>query len=236
MIKIIRLLILGIIITLTPISKSYSTGIPVFDASNLANTLLTAQRSLQQIDNQLKMLEGLGFDASGQILQTISEAQTILDQVEGIAYTIDEFEDQFEAAYPSDMDGMTFDEIITLKDNLLVQTKNAQRHAMQLQANVAKSIPDTKATVGNIVNQSNSAVGTTSAMQANTQMLATMSAQNAQTQALLISQSRAINAQILEENSQRVAAKKQRKEMLGTLGGSVGISDNGDKILNPSNN
>lgn len=218
------------------VPKAPASGIPVFDAANVANTLLTAQRTLEQVQNQLKMLESLNFDASGEIFQVLNQTQAVLDQVQGVAYNIDQISDQFENFYPEDMEGMSYDDLVNLKDNLLVQTRNAQQHAMQIQASVASSMPQTQATVGALVQQSNSAVGPTSAMQANTQLLATVSAQLTQMQSLLMAQTRALNAQIQEQNSRTQAAKEQQKIRRTAAGGEVESGIDSEKLFSFDNN
>lgn len=193
--------------------RAVAQGIPVFDASNLANTLLTAERSLEQINNQLKMIESLGFDASGDLSQILSQTTAVLNQVEGMTYNVGQISEQFANAYPENMDGMTYDDLVSLKDSVLIQTRDAQKHAMELQASVAGSIPQTQTTVDALVAESNAAPGTTAAVQANTQLLATLSTQISQMQTLLMAQTRALNAYIQEQNTRSSIAEEQRSQM-----------------------
>jgi P-type conjugative transfer protein TrbJ len=190
-----------------------ASGIPVYDVSNLAQNLLTAQRSLEQINNQLKMLESLDFDSSGDVANILNETNSVLNQVEGIAYSVGQISEEYANAYPEDMNGMSYEDLGSLKDSILQQTRSAQEHAMELQASVAGSIPQTRMTVDEIVSRSNAAPGTTAAVQANTQMLATLSAQMSQMQALLMSQTRALNTYIQEQNSRALVAQERRTMM-----------------------
>ncbi len=235
----IRVFIAGVAIVFCGVfcaGKSYSSGIPVFDATNIAHNLLTAERMLEQIDNQLKMLESLNFDASGDITQLLDQTRSVLNQVEGIAYDAGQISDQFVAAYPESMDGMSYDDLVNMKDNLLLQTRNAQQHAMEVQAGIAGSIPQTQGTVADLVSQSNSASGATAAIQANTQLLATMSAQLTQMQSLLMSQTRALNVYIQEQNTRASAAVESQRQIIGGVGGSVETGDNGDELMSFESN
>ena len=193
--------------------RATAGGIPVYDVTNLAQNLLTAERSLEQINNQLKMLESLGFDASGDIAGILSETNAALNQVEGLAYNAGQIAAQFENSYPEDMTGMSYDELISLKDSILQQTRSAQLHAMQLQASIADSIPQTQNSVEALVARSNSAAGPTAAIQANNQLLATLSMQISQMQSLLMAQTRALNTYIQEQNTRAVTAEEQRNRM-----------------------
>ena len=106
---------------------AFAQGIPVFDASNVANTLLTAQRSLEQVNNQLKMIEGLGFDASGELAQILNQTSGVLMQIEGLAYNAGQISQQFASAYPETLGDMSYDELMQLKDSILQQTRNTQK-------------------------------------------------------------------------------------------------------------
>ncbi len=212
-----------------------ASGIPVYDVSNLAQNLLTAERSLEQINNQLKMLESLDFDSSGDVANILNETNSVLNQVEGIAYSVGQISEEFANAYPEDMNGMSYDDLGSLKDSILQQTRTAQKHAMELQASVAGSIPQTRMTVDEIVSRSNAAAGTTAAVQANTQMLATLSAQMSQMQALLMSQTRALNAYIQEQNSRAEISRTSRKKAIESVGGNSDTNNYADQLMSFEN-
>ncbi|MGB4057246.1 MAG: hypothetical protein WBK77_04100 [Alphaproteobacteria bacterium] len=212
-----------------------ASGIPVYDVSNLAQNLLTAERSLEQINNQLKMLESLDFDSSGDVANILNETNSVLNQVEGIAYSVGQISEEFANAYPEDMNGMSYEDLGSLKDSILQQTRTAQKHAMELQASVAGSIPQTRMTVDEIVSRSNAAPGATAAVQANTQMLATLSAQMSQMQALLMSQTRALNAYIQEQNSRAEISRTSRKKAIESVGGNSDTNNYADQLMSFEN-
>lgn len=93
----------------------------VFDPSNYAQNLLTAARSLQQINNQITMLqnqaqmlinqarnlESLPFSSLQAIEQSFQKTQQLLAQAQRIAYDVNTINTTFQRIYPQGYTGST---------------------------------------------------------------------------------------------------------------------------------
>ena len=74
----------------------------VFDPSNFAQNLLTAIRTLEQINNQIRQLQneaqmlsndaknlsGLDYNASAQLRSTLATTARLIQQAQGVAYEV----------------------------------------------------------------------------------------------------------------------------------------------------
>jgi P-type conjugative transfer protein TrbJ len=86
----------------------------VFDPSNYSQNILTAARSLEQINNQIKNLENqaqmllngarnltrLPTTVSGQLSSKINEINGLIAQAKGIAFDVQKTTSDFERLYP----------------------------------------------------------------------------------------------------------------------------------------
>lgn len=196
----------------------------VYDPWNYRQNILTASRTLEQIRNQVKelenqtrMLASLNYDSTGDIRQIVESTRSLINQTQGIAYNIGSINGQFEDLYPSQYDSAGFDELESQRIEWLDQTRESQRHAMAVQAQVSENIPRTHAEVDALVSRSNGAQGQTAAVQATNQLLGTVSAQISELQILLMTQTRALNsfmaAQNEKEEQARAVSQKARQGM-----------------------
>ncbi len=206
----------------------------VYDPWNYQQNLLTATRTLQQINNQVqelqnqaKMLANLNYDSTGNIQQIVESTRNLINQTQGIAYNVGTINDQFEAVYPSEYTGNGFGELESQRIEWLDQTREAQRHAMAVQAQVSENIPKTQAEVSALVSRSNGAQGQTAAVQATNQLLAAISGQVSELEILLMSQTRALNTFIAEQNAKEAQARSVAEEA------KVGMADYTPVSTNP---
>jgi P-type conjugative transfer protein TrbJ len=91
-------------------------AITVFDPWNYKENLLTAIRSLTEIENQVKQLtneaqmlmkmdlnlEQLGSSVAGDLKDSMGEIKSLLDQANGIAMDVKETEDKIKDLFPDD--------------------------------------------------------------------------------------------------------------------------------------
>ena len=105
--------ILSLVVGTTPASAQF--GGVVFDPSNYAQNVLTAARSLQQINNQITSLQNqaqslinqarnltsLPTNALSGIQQSIDRTRQLIAQAQAIAYNVQDIDRVFAARYPS---------------------------------------------------------------------------------------------------------------------------------------
>lgn len=196
----------------------------VYDPSNYAQNVLTAARTLEQINNQIRMLqnqtnslinearnlESLPLTVLQPLQDQIRQTQQLLQQAQRIAYDVRSVESAFDAQYRNVPLGAS--------QQAMVQTAAARWHnsvagfedALKVQAGAAANIEGSRTAVGDLVGVSQSATGALQAAQAGNQLLAVQAGQLADLTATLAAIGRAQSLDAAE----RAAAKAQAREQL----------------------
>ena len=197
----------------------------VFDASNFSQNVLTAARTLQQINNQVtslhneaqmlinqgRNLASLPYSSLQQLTSTIQRTQQLLGQAQGVIYDVGNIQSQFQRLYPSGYNGSTSSgQLIADAQNRWQNTLSGFQDALKTQATVVGNLTTTQAQLDALVSSSQGATGALQAAQAGNQLLALQSQQLADVTALLAAQGRAQSLQA----AQSLAAQAQAQEQL----------------------
>lgn len=214
------LLVAGAALVVAAVAPLTSTAqVTVFDPSNYAQNVLTAARSLQQINNQIQELQNqatsLINEARNLTTLPLSELQALqgqidrtrqlLNEAQSLAYDVQQIDQAFEQRYRN-IDLNASDQ--TLIDDARRRwgtSVDAFQDSLRVQAGVVGNIQGSQASLDRLIGASQSADGALQASQAGNQMLALLSQQIADLTALLAAQSR---AQALE--SARDAATEEQ--------------------------
>ncbi len=196
----------------------------VFDPTNYAQNLLTASRSLEQINHQITALQNqaqslvnearnlqtLPFSSLQTLQSKLAQTRALIDQAKGVALRVADVDAAFQGAYrPADLSASN--------QGLLADAKSrwsnsvaAFQDAVKVQAGVVGNLEGSRTELGQLVTASQSASGALQAAQAGNQLLALQSQQLSDLLVLLAAQGR---AQTLEA-AQRAAAQDQAREQL----------------------
>jgi len=196
----------------------------VVDPSNLAQNMLTAARTLEQINNQVRQLQneaqmlandarnlaGLDFSVLGQLRQTLAQTQQLLDEARGIAFDVERAQREFARLYPERYDAtMSRDALGADAQERWKGSLEALRTAIELQARVVENVADDETVLSDLVGRSQSAAGALQAAQATNQLLVLQSRQLIQSQQLQAAQGRATAL----EQARAVAAEERAREL-----------------------
>ncbi|MFZ2028824.1 MAG: P-type conjugative transfer protein TrbJ [Vitreimonas sp.] len=194
-----------------------ASGITVIDPTNLAQNVLQATRSLEQIHNQIQQIEQQAqmlaqnpLQLSPELQQSISNARQLFSQAQGLAFEVDHLSDQMKVLYPDTWRDFNLGEIGQRSDQWLAEDRAALERTMQAEAQAAQSLGGTQGRISQALQSSNGAQGQTSAVQASNQLLGIQATQLAQIQALLVAQSRALS----DEHMERVAREQRAQEIM----------------------
>ncbi|MBB3860893.1 P-type conjugative transfer protein TrbJ [Novosphingobium hassiacum] len=196
----------------------------VYDPSNYAQNVLTAARSLEQINNQIRALQNqatslinearnlatLPTSVLAPLQQQIQQTQALLGQAKRMAYNVQQIQTEFARQYRS-MD-LTASQR-TMVDGAEGRWQNsvaAFEDALKVQAGAVANIEDTRNAVTDLVTASQSASGALQAAQAGNQLLAVQSQQLTDLIASVTAMGR---AQTLDA-ANSAAAKAQAREQL----------------------
>ena len=229
-----RLFILFVCFSLAflPARSAYAVlgvGDIVFDPTNLAQNVLTAARTLEMINNQIKQLTNeaqmlvnqaqnlanLPFSVRAQIQARLNQIQALIQSAKGVAYTITATQNYYATNYPDDYSAFTNLEMIVHARARWQAAKDAFEDALVMHAQIAEIVTQDAATLDELVTQSQSAIGNLQAQQAGNQLLALNTKQSLQTQQLMATQYRAEALERSRTVAIEEAARVRRQRFIG---------------------
>lgn len=212
-----------------PVAPAHA--IVVFDPSNYAQNVLTAARTLQQINNQVRSLQNeasmltdmakhlqrLDFSSLAQITRSMQKIGTLMNQAEGIAFDLASTDDALRRQFPAVFD-------TTLSDNDIVAQARARlqasmqgyRQTMRVQAQVVENIGSDAGLLTELVAQSQSAAGSLQAQQATNQLIALSTRQQLQIQQMMAAQYRADALERARQQQGLEAARERTRRFIGS--------------------
>ncbi len=211
-------------------SRPLAAEVPVFDPSNYSQNLLTAARSLQQINNQVRALEnqaqsllnqaknltGLPTSVVGQLTSTINEMNTLIAQAKGISFDVQKAQQNFEQLYPRQYSAAassnTFVQDATTRWN---NSYEGLKQALVIQSSIVSTLDQDGQTLRTLMSHSSSAIGSLQAQQSGNELLALQIKQSLQTQALLATQARADTLRAAEQQASAAAAQERFTRFIG---------------------
>ncbi|MBB5986523.1 P-type conjugative transfer protein TrbJ [Sphingobium lignivorans] len=190
----------------------------VFDPSNYSQNILTAARTLQQINNQIQMLQNqaqslinqtknlttISFPELQTITQTIQQIDQLMGQAQGIQFRVANLDQQFHQLFPDSLNqAFTTNQQVQSARARMDTAKAAFQQTMTVQSQVVENVQTDAQALAGIVARSQGAQGALQAQQATNQLLALTAKQQFQIQNLLAAQYR---AQAIEQ-AQRAQSK-----------------------------
>ena len=163
----------------------------VYDPSNYAQNVLTAARTLEQINNQIQSLqneaqmlinqarnlEGLPYSSLQQIQQNVQRTRQLLDQAQSIAFDVNQIDQAFQQDYGGLSLSASDAQLLADARSRWETTVGGLQDAMRVQAGVVGNIDTNRTEMSALVGESQNAVGALQATQAGNQLLALQSQQ-----------------------------------------------------------
>jgi P-type conjugative transfer protein TrbJ len=217
---------MGVGIPSTPASAQLS----VFDTTNYAQNLLTAARTLQQVNNQLQSLQNeaqmlagqaknlshIDFPQLDQLRQKLSEIDTLMGEAQGIGFRVDQLDERYRQLFPGRFDKLAGrDQRIAAAKQRLDNEVAAFRQAMTVQSGIVENVRGDAQALGEIVAKSQGAEGSLAAQQATNQLLALATKQQFQLQQLLASQFRGEALEAARRGQREHEARARTSRFLG---------------------
>jgi type IV secretion system protein TrbJ len=197
----------------------------VFDPSNYRQNLLTAARTLQQVNNgiqslqneamfllnQARNLASLPYSSLAQLQQSIGQTRQLLGQAQRIAYDVSSIDQAFGRSYPQSYRSSTSAPQLLADAQTRWQNSLAGfQDAMRVQAGVVGNLDRTRVEIDALVSSSQSATGALQAAQSGNQLVALQTNQLADLTAVMASIARAQSL----ESARIVASQAQAREQL----------------------
>ncbi|GKT00459.1 P-type conjugative transfer protein TrbJ [Acidovorax sp. SUPP3434] len=196
----------------------------VIDPTNLAQNLMTAANTLEQINNQIKQLQNqaqslmnqaknltsLDFSALNELRAALSATNQLIQQAQGLAFNVQQMETQFQQLYPESFSAtVSSGQMVLDARKRWTNSLDALRTATKVQSQAVQNFASDESTLTDLVNRSQSAVGALQATQATNQLLALQARQSIQAQQLQITQDRAAAL----EQARQIAVQERAREV-----------------------
>ena len=178
----------------------------VFDPSNFSQNVLTAARTLQQVNNEIQSLQNeamfllnqarnlasLPYSSLAQLQQSIGQTRQLLSQAQRIAYDVSAIDQAFSQSYPQSYGSSTSSPQLLADAQTRWQNSLAGfQDAMRVQAGVVGNLERTRAEIDALISSSQSATGALQAAQSGNQLVALQTNQLADLTAVMASIARA---------------------------------------------
>jgi P-type conjugative transfer protein TrbJ len=181
-------------------------AITVFDPWNYKENLLTAIRSLTEIENQVKQLtneaqmlmkmdlnlEQLGSSVAGDLKSSMEEIKSLLDEANGISMKVTETDSALKDLFPDDYaTALSNDQALSQAKTRWDETLSAFKRSMSLQAKVIENTTEDGTVLADLLSKSSTAVGNLQVQQAGNELLGLGIKQQLQLQNLMAADQRA---------------------------------------------
>lgn len=212
-----------------PASAFIGFGGIVYDPSNYAQNLLTAARTLQMINNQVKQLTNeaqmianqaknltqLPYTARTALQARLSEIDTLIQTANSIAYDVATVDAAFASLFPDDYASFSNAAMGAQARTHWEEASRSLHDAMRLQAKIAETVQLDMTTLDEIVTASETAIGDLQVSQAGNQLMALQTKQSMQTAELLAVQYRAEALERARQLQSEERARIHRQRFLG---------------------
>jgi P-type conjugative transfer protein TrbJ len=196
-------------------------ALPVFDASNHAQNVVLAARALRQINQQIEMLQNqamhlrrLDHSSLPAMTGALARIDRLIGEAGGIAASVASVNASFRALHPGGGAAGSA-EAVRNAEARWESSMAAFRQTMGVQAQIVANVRADGAVLGELVRQSQGAVGGLQAAQATNQLLALAAKQQFQIQTLMAAQYRAEAIEQARRAQAESEARERARRFLG---------------------
>jgi type IV secretion system protein TrbJ len=213
---------------LVPAPVAAQIGGIVHDPRNYAQNILTAARTLEQINNQIRMLQNQATQLANEarnlaslpttmldpLQQQIRQTQALLAQAQRVSFDVQQIEREFARSYsPTSLTGSQRDMVQGAEERWR-NSVGAFEDALKIQAGAVSNIEGSRQAIDTLVTASQSATGALQAAQAGNQLLALQSQQLSDLIATLAANGRAQSLDAANSNAAKAQAREQLRRFL----------------------
>jgi len=199
----------------------------VFDPTNYSQNLLTAARSLSQINNQIQSLQNeatmimqqaknlsrIDFPELQALTSKLQQIDQLMNRAQSINFNAGNIEAEYQRLFPQ---SASSNALVANARTQLEASVAAFRQTMSVQSQVASNVAADGATLTALVEKSQGAEGSLQAQQATNQLLALVAKQQLQIQNLMAAQYRADTLEAARRAQAESDARAATTRFLGT--------------------
>lgn len=213
----------GAIAVTSSAQAQFGLGGIVYDPSNYAQNVMTAARSLQQINNQIRQIQNQAMSLTNEarnlaslpvstlstLQAQVEQTRSLLSQAQRIAYNVKDIQSAFTTRYSGANLTASQSDMVANANARWQDSIGALEDAMQVQASVVGNLDGTRTSINTLVTSSQSATGALQATQAGNQLLALQSQQLADLTAAVAAQGRAQALQSARDAAEEAEARER---------------------------
>lgn len=206
-----------------------AAAMPVFDQANYSQNLLTAARTLKQIDQQIRQLQNeaqmlsnmdkhlrrVDFPELAKLKDNLARVEALMEKAEGVDFGVDQLDARMAALFPKDFSGLTRSASVAQPKARLEAAMASYRRTLAVQSRIAADVKEDAAVLAEVAARSSSAEGSLQAQQATNQLLALAAKQQMQLQQMMAA---AYEADMLDRARAAQSAAEARERMRRFLG------------------
>ncbi len=200
----------------------FGFGGVVYDPSNHAQNILTAVRSLQQVNNQIRQianeaqmlvnqaqnLANLPTSVAGDLQASLRAIDQLVLDAQGIAYQVSEIDSAYRRLFPEEYaSAVPTSQIVQDAHEAWRLARHGFQHSLEVQAETVGQLRADALTLDRLIAESQGAVGNLQVAQAGNQLTALAAKQSMQLQTLVAASARADAL----ENARHIAAREQAR-------------------------
>jgi len=215
----------AIALTLGPVQNAHAIfgiGDIVYDPANHAENVLTAARTLIQINNQVQQLANeaqmllneaqnlasLPSSVAANLQASLARVDNLIITARGIAYQVSVIDSEYRRLFPEQYAAAaTSSQIIADAQEAWALAREGFKHSLEVQAEVVGEVRTDAVTLKTLIAESQGAVGNLQVAQAGNQLTALAAKQSMQLQTLLAASARADAL----DRARAVAAREQAR-------------------------
>lgn len=206
-------------------------AITVFDPSNYAQNILTAARTLRQVNQQIQQLQNeaqmlvgmrknlsrIDFPQLEALRTKLSAIDRLMGEAQGIDFRIGELDTMFARLFPREFSqALGSDQRIGTARERLDASMAGFRQTMSIQAQVVANVHDDMEALADIAATSQGAEGALQVAQATNQLLALSTKQQLQLQQMMAAQFRSDSQERARLATQALEARAATRKFLGS--------------------
>ncbi|RZK02237.1 MAG: P-type conjugative transfer protein TrbJ [Novosphingobium sp.] len=212
-------------------SEAAHAQLSVFDPTNYSQNLLTAARTLTQINNQIQSLQNeatmlvnqaknlsrIEFPEVQALTRNLEQIDRLMGQAQGIRFEVSGLDQQFARLFPrgAGLPLKASDQLAAARARLDAAL-SAHQQTLSVQSQVAENVAADARTLSALVTRSQGAEGALQASQATNQLLALSAKQQFQLQSMIAAQYRAETIERARRAQAEIDAAAATKRFLGT--------------------
>ena len=211
-------------------SRPARATVPVIDIANLSQNVLTAARTLEEVNNQITQIQqgiamlenearnltSLPFSVLADLQSSMGQIDQLMGQAQGVDFRIDQLDERFRQLYPQEFDQVfRRDQRVARARDQLDTAMSAFRQTMGVQNRIVDNVRSDTQALADIVARSQGAEGSLQAQQATNQLLALTAKQQLQLQQMMAAQFRAESVEQAQRGQIAREARESTRRFLG---------------------